>query len=77
MGCEICGKVNCTASFHSIEAQQEFDDIADKIKDRSRGRIYSAVNRLANGEWVTGENGNERYVVALEDVLKVIDGVDL
>ena len=32
MACEICGRNSCTASFHSIEEQQNFDEVADKIK---------------------------------------------
>ena len=26
MGCEICGRLSCTRSFHSIEAQEAFDE---------------------------------------------------
>ena len=26
MSCEICGRGSCTRSFHSIEAQEEFDN---------------------------------------------------
>jgi len=33
MGCEICGKKYCTRSFHSLEAQEEFDEVADKVKE--------------------------------------------
>ena len=25
MGCEICGRSDCTRSFHSLEEQEEFD----------------------------------------------------
>ena len=75
MSCEICGRGNCVASFHSIEEQQSFDEIADNVKDRSKSRIYDAVNRLTDGEWITDEDGNEKYVVVLDDVLKVIDNV--
>ncbi len=26
MSCEICGRGSCTRSFHSLEAQEEFDN---------------------------------------------------
>ena len=39
MGCEICGRGNCCRSFHSLEEQSQFDDIADGIKDRAKAII--------------------------------------
>jgi len=76
MSCEICGRNSCSASFHSIEEQQSFDDIADKVKERVKSKIYDAVNRKVDGEWFQW-NDDERYFVELDEVLKVIDEVDL
>ena len=67
MSCEICGRNSCTASFHSIEEQQNFDEIADNIKDRAKKSISNMVNRL-HGHY----HGNI-YYIKLEDVLKAID----
>lgn len=33
MPCEICGKKSCTKSFHSIESQEEFDVIENRVKE--------------------------------------------
>jgi len=77
MSCEICGKGDCVTSFHSIEEQQSFDKIADNIKDQSKRIIYNTVNRFASGEWITDENGNKKYSVVLDDILKIIDDVSL
>ena len=68
MACEICERNSCTASFHLIEEQQKFDEVADKIKDRAKAYITSKVDRL-NGHY-HGDN----YYVKLDDVLKAIDG---
>jgi hypothetical protein len=68
MSCEICGRNSCTASFHSIEEQQNFDEVAEKIKDRAKAYITSKVDRL-NGHY-HGDN----YYIKLDAVLKAIDG---
>lgn len=31
MPCEICGRNSCIKSFHSIEEQEIFDNIKDKV----------------------------------------------
>lgn len=69
MGCEICGRSNCTRSFHSLEAQAEFDkeNKTDEIKDRLKDVIIKAVKRLEN-EWI----GDDPYV-KLSDVIDAID----
>ena len=77
MGCGICGRGSCIASFHSVEDQQEFDDIADRVKERSKSRIYDAVNNLSDGVWIIDDQGVERYLVELDSILKIIDEVDL
>jgi len=69
MGCEICGRSNCTRIFHSLEEQSEFDrdNKTDEIKDRLRNIISRGVNRL-RGEYVGDE-----YYVNLSDVVNVIN----
>jgi len=67
MGCEICGRNNCVASFHSLEEQQSFDSVADKIKDRVKRCIAKEIGRL-NGHY-HGDN----YYVRLDEVIKKID----
>ena len=46
MSCEICGRGNCTRSFHSLEDQNSFDNIADDIKDKMRNHLASKIDRL-------------------------------
>ncbi len=67
MSCEICGRGSCTRSFHSLEAQEEFDNTADQIKERARDFIKDKVERLK------GDHIEDEYYVKLEDVLNVID----
>ena len=45
MTCEICGRNSCTASFHSIEEQQKFDEVANKIKDNETRKFEYRRNR--------------------------------
>lgn len=67
MGCEICGRSSCTSSFHSLEEQSNFDEVADKVKDRMREYVSHRVNRLGS-EYIE----DEEYV-KLSDVLDVIN----
>lgn len=46
MSCEICGRSSCTKSFHSVEEQDNFDNIAEDVKERTANRIKNAVNSL-------------------------------
>lgn len=39
MSCEICGRGGCTKSFHSLEEQQIYDDVFDKVRDKLVDRI--------------------------------------
>jgi hypothetical protein len=41
MGCEICGRNNCTKFFHSAEEQESYDIIAEKIESKY-GKIIEA-----------------------------------
>lgn len=70
MGCEICGRNSCVKSFHSLEEQSNYDEVADKVKDRFKACIINKIERL-NGHY----HGNN-YYIKLDDVLKVIDGSD-
>ena len=70
MACEICGRGNCTKSFHSIEEQQSFDAVADAVKDRIKTIITNRVDRL-DTESVEGY-----LYVKLSDVLDVIDNAE-
>ena len=72
MACEICGRNSCTASFHSIEEQQNFDEVADKIKDRMRDTLVYKVNRLKAISNYGDNDDNEDYV-KLSDVISIIE----
>ena len=67
MGCEICGRNSCTASFHSLEEQQNFDQVADKIKDRLKLCIIKEIERIK------GHYHGCNYYVRLDEVIKKID----
>ena len=46
MACEICGRNSCTRSFHSLDEQETFDNIADGVKDRMRQWLKNKIDRL-------------------------------
>lgn len=68
MGCEICGRGACTRSFHSLEEQNEFDQVnkTDEIKENLRNSIERQINRL-KGDYIEND-----YYVKLEDVINII-----
>jgi hypothetical protein len=68
MACEICGRNSCTRSFHALDEQKAFDEVADNVKDRMKAEIKREVERLKD----RGENENE-VLVSLADVLSAID----
>ena len=72
MGCEICGRNNCCKSFHSLEEQQNFDNVADTIKGRCREIIKRKVERV-NSFY----DNHDNVVVILEEVIQAIDDADL
>jgi|JI9StandDraft_1071089.scaffolds.fasta_scaffold194644_4 hypothetical protein len=72
MSCQICGRNNCTRSFHSIEEQDLFDlyNKTDEIKEKLKRVIEKGVDKI-KGEWI-----NDEYYVKLSDVNDVIENSD-
>ena len=68
MACEICGRSSCTRSFHDLDDQSRFDEVADNVKDRMKETLKRQIERLDDA--APDEN---RYMVFLEDVLNIID----
>ena len=68
MSCEICGRSNCTRSFHSFESQNEFDSIADGIKERMRDILKYRVDRIKDIQEIDGKD----YIPIIE-VMQIID----
>jgi len=71
MACEICGRNNCTRSFHSLEEQEEYDKIAKPIVDGIEGKINKGKKTLEYKAEELGED-NKQYVL-LSDALDVLD----
>lgn len=67
MSCEICGRNNCVKSFHSLEEQEKFDNIADRIKERFKQYISNRLNRL------DGMEIDRKFYIKLDDALEEID----
>ena len=67
MSCEICGGSNCSRLFHSIEEKEEFDRIAEPLKDRLRNDMKWKLDRTD-----TIEVEGEEYV-RLSEVKIIID----
>ena len=70
MACEICGRSNCTKSFHSLESQKDFDEIADKVKARATRILSRNIDNLK------GHYHGDNYYIKIDDVLKVINDYD-
>lgn len=68
MSCEICGRSNCCKAFHSRESVDEFDSIADGIKDRMRKNLVYSIDRIKNKEDVNGDD-----YVKLSEVIDIIE----
>jgi hypothetical protein len=68
MACEICGRNSCTRSFHSLEDQGQFDDVADNVKERMKEVLKRQIDRLKD----YGHDENR----CLVDVSEVIDLID-
>lgn len=69
MSCEICGRSNCTRSFHSLEAQADFDDVADGIKERMRHVLLYRLERLKT---IVNPENDADYI-NLAEAIKVIE----
>lgn len=67
MACEICGRNMCTRSFHSLEEQEHFDEVADEVKERAHRNAVAAVDRL---EYIEVDGV---IYVAFDDVINALD----
>ncbi len=68
MTCEICGMNSCTRSFHSLEDQENYDSIADKIKEELANNIKSKINSLPD----KGEPDGD-YLISQDAALDAVD----
>ncbi|NET30663.1 MAG: hypothetical protein F6K19_01495 [Cyanothece sp. SIO1E1] len=67
MACEICGRINCCASFHSIEEQQRHDEIKEPVIERMREVLKAQINKLE------ASGNEEEYYVKLDEVIEIIE----
>lgn len=72
MACEICGRGNCTRSFHSIEDQSDFDNVADDVKEQVKNRLLRNADKIKY--YYSDETGDEP-VVKLSDVFSMIEDI--
>lgn len=70
MACEICGSSVCAKAFHSIDEQNDFDSIADKIKDRMRNYLIHRIERLQT------EEIEDVVMVSIDEVIEIINDYD-
>ena len=70
MSCEICGRHSCCKSYHSLEEQSNFDNIADNVKSRAIRVISNKISRI------DGHYHGNNYYIKLEDVIKIIENYD-
>lgn len=68
MACEICGRNSCTRSFHALDEQNNFDEVADNVKERMREVLKRQIERLKDYG-----NDDNRILVDLSEVIDLID----
>lgn len=68
MACELCGRMSCTRSFHTLEEQNQFDSYADEVKERMKEVLKYKINRLQD----KGKD-MEYYLVDISEVIDIID----
>lgn len=68
MACEICGRNSCTRSFHALDEQNNFDDVADNVKERMKSTLKRQIERLTD----YGHDEN-RNLIDLSEVINLID----
>lgn len=68
MACEICGRNSCTRSFHPLEEQSDFDEVADNVKERMRDELKRQIERLKDYA-----EDSDKTLVDLSEVISVID----
>ena len=71
MSCEICGRSSCTRSFHSLEAQELFDEMNGKDRDDLINDVVELRAKLAAAREKL-ELSEERYI-ANRDLLNGIE----
>jgi hypothetical protein len=67
MSCKICGRGNCTESFHSIEDQNDHENTFGIFKERMVDTIIRKINRLDK------EEINEFVYIKIDEVLEIIE----
>jgi hypothetical protein len=67
MACKICGRGNCTESFHSIQDQNDFEETFGVVKDRMRNSLIRQISRLDK------EEINGFIYIKLDEVLDIIE----
>jgi len=70
MACEICGRNNCTRSFHSIEDQSDFDEKVDVVKESIKSKLLSGLKGLKDYY-----DEEDTYCVSFSDVESLIEDV--
>jgi len=71
MGCEICGRGNCTRSYHSIEEQNEHDSVADNIKEYVQRELLRKLDRFTTYE----SEETTDLLVSLDEVRSIINDI--
>lgn len=66
-GCEICGRGNCSKNFHSIKEQNKFDEISNRIKNRTKAYVINSLNKQKK------ENINKIKYIKLDDIIDIIN----
>lgn len=68
MSCKICGRGNCTESFHSLEEQQNNENAHEKAIDYFKQSILRQINCLKD----QAPDG-DKYLVDLSEVISIIE----
>lgn len=71
MSCEICGRGNCTRAFHSLDEQNDYDNVTDNTKEYIQRTLLKKLDRITTYE---SEERND-LLVSIDEVKSIINDI--
>ena len=71
MSCEICGRGNCTRAFHSLDEQNDYDNVADNTKEYIQRTLLKKLDRITTYE----SEETTDFLVSIDEVRSIINDI--